>query len=86
MELDSLNVPARVPWLPDLKAESLAFPRGCHDDIVDALGLVGQLLKWVEECRKSNVVASARLMTTPLDDYVALYPRPDDPLLSPKVL
>jgi hypothetical protein len=37
-------VPARAPWLPDLKAELLAFPTGKHDDIVDALGLVGQLL------------------------------------------
>jgi len=44
MEPDGLYVPARVPWLPDLKAELLAFPRGRHDDIVDALGLAGQLL------------------------------------------
>jgi predicted phage terminase large subunit-like protein len=44
MELDGLYVPARAPWLPDLKAELLAFPTGKHDDIVDALGLVGQLL------------------------------------------
>jgi hypothetical protein len=47
MELDGLYVPARAPWLPDLKAELLAFPTGKHDDQVDALGLVGQLLdKW----------------------------------------
>jgi hypothetical protein len=44
MEPDGLYVPVRVPWLPDLKAELLAFPRGRHDDIVDALGLAGQLL------------------------------------------
>jgi predicted phage terminase large subunit-like protein len=44
MELDGLYVPARATWLPDLKAELLAFPTGKHDDIVDALGLVGQLL------------------------------------------
>ena len=42
-----MYVPARAPWLADLKAELLAFPRGKHDDQVDALGLVGQLLdKW----------------------------------------
>jgi len=47
MELEGLYVPARAPWLADLKAELLAFPRGKHDDHVDALGLVGQLLdKW----------------------------------------
>src|SRR5262249_21189039 len=44
MEPDGLYVPVRVPWLPDLKAELLAFPRGRNDDIVDALGLAGQLL------------------------------------------
>jgi predicted phage terminase large subunit-like protein len=44
MELDGLYVPARAPWLADLKAELLAFPTGKHDDIVDAMGLVGQLL------------------------------------------
>jgi phage terminase large subunit-like protein len=44
MELDGLYVPAGVPWLPDLKAGLLAFPRGRHNDIVDALGLAGQLL------------------------------------------
>src|SRR5262249_35218444 len=33
--------------LADLKAELLAFPTGKHDDQVDELGLVGQLLdKW----------------------------------------
>jgi len=28
MELDGLYVPARAPWLQDLKAELLAFPTG----------------------------------------------------------
>jgi hypothetical protein len=37
-------VPAAAEWLPDLRAELLAFPTGKHDDIVDALGLVGQLM------------------------------------------
>jgi hypothetical protein len=37
-------LPVRVPSLPDLKAELLAFPRGRPDDIVDTLGLAGQLL------------------------------------------
>jgi predicted phage terminase large subunit-like protein len=47
MELTGLFVPAGAKWLPDLKAELLAFPHGRHDDCVDALGLAGQLLdKW----------------------------------------
>lgn len=43
MALDGLYVP-QTDWLPDLRSELLSFPAGKHDDIVDALGLVGQLL------------------------------------------
>lgn len=55
-------VPARASWLADLKAELLAFPPGRHDDIVDALGLVGQLLdKWAAGIRPiDNVVRFRR--------------------------
>jgi predicted phage terminase large subunit-like protein len=45
MELMGLYVPAAAEWLPDLRAELLAFPHGKHDDIVDALGLCGQLME-----------------------------------------
>jgi predicted phage terminase large subunit-like protein len=44
MELLGLYVPAAAAWLSDLRAELLAFPHGKHDDIVDALGLCGQLM------------------------------------------
>ena len=44
MELCGLYVPAAAKWLPDLRAELLSFPSGKHDDQVDALGLVGQLM------------------------------------------
>jgi len=44
MELMGLYVPAAAEWLPDLRAELLAFPSGRNDDCVDALGLVGQLM------------------------------------------
>jgi len=38
---------SKASWLSDLKAELLAFPTGRHEDIVDALGLAGQLIdKW----------------------------------------
>ena len=33
-----------APWYADFRAELLSFPAGRHDDQVDALGLVGQLL------------------------------------------
>jgi predicted phage terminase large subunit-like protein len=44
MASNGLYVPTRSDWYPDFIAELLSFPAGKHDDIVDALGLVGQLL------------------------------------------
>lgn len=35
---------AAAPWLADFRAELLSFPAGRHDDQVDAIGLIGQLL------------------------------------------
>jgi hypothetical protein len=34
----------RRGWLSNLQSELLSFPTGKHDDQVDALGLIGQLL------------------------------------------
>lgn len=44
MALEGLYVPVGAAWYPDLRSELLSFPAGKHDDQVDALGLVGQLL------------------------------------------
>ena len=33
-----------APWAADFRAELMSFPAGRHDDQVDAIGLVGQLL------------------------------------------
>jgi predicted phage terminase large subunit-like protein len=44
MALSGLYVPVHAPWYAALRAELLSFPAGKHDDQVDALGLVGQLL------------------------------------------
>jgi predicted phage terminase large subunit-like protein len=44
LALDGLYIPAEAPWRADLEAEMMSFPAGKHDDQVDALGLVGQLL------------------------------------------
>jgi predicted phage terminase large subunit-like protein len=44
MALEGLHVPIDAPWYPKFRAELLGFPAGKHDDQVDALGLVGQLL------------------------------------------
>jgi predicted phage terminase large subunit-like protein len=44
MELDGLYVDFSAPWFAELRAELLSFPAGKHDDMVDMLGLIGQLL------------------------------------------
>jgi len=44
MALEGLYVPQGASWLADLRSELLTFPAGKHDDQVDALGLIGQLL------------------------------------------
>jgi predicted phage terminase large subunit-like protein len=44
MALEGLYVPTNAPWFAEFKRELLSFPAGKHDDQVDALGLVGQLL------------------------------------------
>jgi hypothetical protein len=44
MALEGLYIPRSTPWYPELKSELLSFPAGKHDDQVDALGLIGQLL------------------------------------------
>jgi predicted phage terminase large subunit-like protein len=44
MAVDGLYVPQYASWMSDLRSELLSFPAGKHDDIVDALGLIGQLL------------------------------------------
>ena len=44
MALEGLYVPTKANWYPAFRSELLSFPAGKHDDQVDALGLVGQLL------------------------------------------
>ena len=55
MAVRGLYVPAGAPWLHDFRSELLAFPVGKHDDICDALGLVGQIIDRMSKgrrCRK----------------------------------
>jgi hypothetical protein len=44
MALEGLYISSSAPWLADFRSELLSFPAGRHDDQVDAIGLVGQLL------------------------------------------
>ena len=43
IERHGLYVPSRAPWYAALRAEMLGFPAGRNDDMVDMLGLLGQL-------------------------------------------
>lgn len=44
MAMRGLRIPATAAWRSEFEAELLRFPAGLHDDQVDAIGLVGQLL------------------------------------------
>src|SRR5580693_2483646 len=44
MALNGLYVPTSASWFPAFRSELMSFPAGKHDDAVDAIGLVGQLL------------------------------------------
>lgn len=52
MALMGLYLPNDAPWVAELIAELLVFDAGKHDDQVDALGLVGQLLARIEEGKR----------------------------------
>lgn len=57
MALDGLYIAHDAPWRADLISECLRFPAGVHDDQVDALGLVGQLLDKMVLGQAANVYA-----------------------------
>jgi predicted phage terminase large subunit-like protein len=52
MALQGLYVPSKADWYADFRSELLSFPAGKHDDQVDALGLIGQLLDHVTSGRR----------------------------------
>jgi predicted phage terminase large subunit-like protein len=56
MAQEGLYVPVHASWYPALRAELLSFPAGKHDDQVDALGLVGQLLNKMLAGQKPRLV------------------------------
>lgn len=52
MAMHGLMVPRDAEWVPAFKAEISTFPASRHDDQVDALGLVGQLLDLIANGRE----------------------------------
>lgn len=63
MAMEGLYVPINASWYSDFRAELLSFPAGKHDDQVDAIGLVGQLLTRMSAgvARKDQAVKDANL-------------------------
>lgn len=67
MAVRGLRVPQYAPWFADFRSELLSFPAGKHDDQVDAIGLIGQLLDTIthgERVQKRD--------PDPMDDYMEL--------------
>ena len=48
MALEGLYLRSGASWVSALRSELLSFPTGKHDDQVDALGLIGQLLDIIQ--------------------------------------
>lgn len=72
MALDGLYIPQAAPWRADLEAEMMGFPAGKHDDQVDALGLLGQLLD------KMAVGERGKPTAPPRDTWDRAFSRRDD--------
>jgi hypothetical protein len=65
MALEGLYVSTRAPWYESFRSELLSFPAGKHDDQVDALGLVGQLLDRMIKGRKPDPKETREIKVQP---------------------
>jgi hypothetical protein len=72
MALDGLYLPTHASWLGAFRAELLSFPAGKHDDMVDALGLVGQLLDHMSVGARPKAAEKK-----PFEDYKPKEPKYD---------
>jgi hypothetical protein len=77
MALEGLYVPVHAPWYPAFRSELLSFPAGKHDDQVDALGLIGQLLDKMTACRPPKQDPELKR-----DDYCEFHERLSDDVLT----
>jgi hypothetical protein len=76
MSMGGLYVPAGASWLSEFEQELLRFPSAVHDDQVDALGLIGQLLDHIQA---PVAEAADNVIDLPRDDYeFAEYEEEDD--------
>lgn len=68
MALSGIYMRDDAPWLSEFISELMSFPVGVHDDICDALGLVGQLLDKMATGNKPKIERDL--------DYTAVYAPP----------
>lgn len=65
MAQKGLHIPLGAPWYPDFKNELMVFPNGTHDDQVDALSLIGQVLdKMVKGSKASKEAEKPKVFST----------------------
>ena len=67
MALEGLYVDQRASWFADFRSELLSFPAGKHDDQVDAIGLIGQLLDTIVHGQRHE-----KPKPDPMDDYTEI--------------
>ena len=72
MKMLGMYVPADAAWRVDLESELTGFPAGVHDDQVDALGLIGQLLDHI------NTPSASEQEAGPNDRYARRRRRESD--------
>jgi hypothetical protein len=64
MAIKGLHVPSYEDWMPALRGELLSFPAGKHDDQVDCLSLVGQLIDKMPPGRVPPDVQKPKVFST----------------------
>ena len=77
MAMEGLYVPTQAPWFPDFFIEILAFPAGKHDDQVDALSLIGQMLSRITRGHVPQPAPKIQVLCPPPGDdrYEGVTPR-----------
>jgi predicted phage terminase large subunit-like protein len=80
LAVGGLVVPASAEFWPEVRSELLSFPAAKHDDVADALGLIGQILDRMSapsaptpkpEPRKMLVIGDAAATTITMEDLWA---------------
>lgn len=69
MALNGLYIPKDAEWKSGLISEMMSFPVGVHDDQVDALGLVGQLIDKMSFGSKAKEIKPKPVFATIEDGY-----------------